>query len=42
MWQRRAFLQAAGAVGLEHYLSGTATNAPMTLSVDNYSAGPAN
>ena len=35
-----AALQAAGGVGIWSYLSGTATNAPMTLTVDNFVAGP--
>ncbi len=35
-----AGLQAAGGVGFWSYLSGSATNAPMTLLVDNFSAGP--
>ncbi|UDY35504.1 PKD domain-containing protein [Dermatobacter hominis] len=35
-----AALQAAGGVGIWSYLSGTATNAPMTLLVDNFTAGP--
>ncbi len=32
----QAGLQVAGSVGVEVYLSGTATNAPMTVSIDNF------
>jgi PKD repeat protein len=35
-----ASLQAPGAVGLVNYLSGSATNAPVTLTVDDLTAGP--
>jgi len=35
-----AGLQAAGGVGLWAYLSGSATNAPIVLSVDDFSARP--
>jgi hypothetical protein len=35
-----AELQAAGAVGVVGYLSGSATNAPMTASFDDFWAGP--
>jgi PKD repeat protein len=31
-------LQAAGSIGLEGYLSGSATNAPLTVRYDNFSA----
>jgi PKD repeat protein len=33
-------LQAAGAVGLTTYLSGSTTNAPTTVKFSNFSAGP--
>jgi hypothetical protein len=44
-WQRTATdssagLQAAGAVGLTTYLSGSATNAPVVLRMDDLSARP--
>jgi len=44
-WQRTATdsspgLQAAGAVGLTTYLSGSATNAPVVLRMDDLSAQP--
>ncbi|MGJ8720331.1 MAG: PKD domain-containing protein [Salinibacterium amurskyense] len=35
-----AALQAAGAVGFESYLSGSAPNAPVTVRFDNFSARP--
>jgi PKD repeat protein len=35
-----AALQAPGAVGLVHYVSGSATNAPVTVTVDDLTAGP--
>jgi PKD repeat protein len=35
-----AALQSAGSVGVWAYLSGTSTNAPVTLSVDDVVAGP--
>ena len=35
-----AALQSPGSVGLWMYLSGTATQAPMVMSVDDFSAGP--
>ena len=35
-----AALQSAGGVGIWSYLSGSATNAPMTLTVDDLVAGP--
>jgi len=35
-----AGLQAAGAVGLTTYLSGSTTNAPTTVKFSNFSAGP--
>ncbi|UDY35503.1 PKD domain-containing protein [Dermatobacter hominis] len=35
-----AALQAAGSVGVWAYLSGSSTNAPVTLSVDDLVAGP--
>ena len=35
-----AVLQAPGGVGLWHYLSASATNSPVTLSVDDFTAGP--
>ncbi len=33
-----ASLQAAGAIGFESYISASATNAPVTVSLDNYTA----
>ena len=38
--RQRPGLQAAGAVGLTTYLSGSATNAPVVLRMDNLSARP--
>ncbi len=35
-----AGLQAAGAVGLTTYLSGSTTNAPTTVKFSSFSAGP--
>jgi hypothetical protein len=35
-----ATLQGAGAIGFESYISGSATNAPVTVTLDNYTAGP--
>jgi len=35
-----AALQAAGAVGLGNYLSSSSTNAPVTVSFDDFTAGP--
>ncbi|GAA4359798.1 PKD domain-containing protein [Angustibacter luteus] len=37
-----ATLQAAGSVGLNAYLSGTSTNVPENVIVDNFAAGPLN
>jgi hypothetical protein len=34
-------LQGPGAVGLRGYLSGSATNAPVTLAFDDFSVVPA-
>ncbi len=36
-----AALQAPGGIGVHHYLSGSATNAPVVMSVDNLTAKPA-
>ncbi|SDO31373.1 PKD repeat-containing protein [Nakamurella panacisegetis] len=36
-----AALQVAGAVGIQGYLSSTATNAPVTLKFDNFEVDPA-
>jgi hypothetical protein len=36
-----AALQAAGVVGLRAYLSGTATDAPLTTKFDNFAVTPA-
>jgi hypothetical protein len=35
-----ASLQAPGAIGFESYISGSATNAPVTVSLDNFLANP--